>query len=230
MLRKQEKNNKDRIPCLVTYKRKLPMMHKIIKKHGNVLQINSKLQETFQNNPFGAFKRNKNLQEIIGGHKIKNQTHSKSRKGKSEPCNTIKPSLCCKQVIDAGTFRSYQTQQLYTIFHKLNCKSKFIIYLMECASCRVQYVGKAETAFSIRLNNHRKDVNNRKSIPADLHFRKPGQSFNLHAKFILIEELSNIHTTDKDTLKFRLKCREDFRIQKLYMLTPKGLNQELNNV
>ena len=35
--------------------------------------------------------------------------------------------------------------------------------------------------------------------------RKPGHSFNLHAKFTLIEQLSNIHTTDKDTLKFRLK-------------------------
>ena len=40
------------------------------------------------------------------------------------------------------------------------------------------------------------------SIPAHLLFRKPGHSFNLQAKFTLIEELSNIHTTDKDTLKF----------------------------
>ena len=95
---------------------------------------------------------------------------------------------------------------------------------MECASCRAQCVGKAETAFNIRLNNHRKDVNNLKSIPADLHFRKPGYSFNLHAKFTLIEQLSNIHTTDKDTLKFRLKLREDFWIQKLETLTPKELN------
>ena len=77
---------------------------------------------------------------------------------------------------------------------------------MECASCKVQYVGKAETPFNIRLNNHRKDVNNPKSIPADLHFRKPEHSFNLHAKFTLIEQLSNIHTTDKDTLKFRLNA------------------------
>ena len=209
-------------------------MRKIINKHWNVLQINPKLQETFQNNPFVAFKRNKNLQEIIGGHTIKNgkvsKAHSKNRKGKSEPCNTSKPSLCCKQVIDASTFRSYQTQQLYTIFHKLNYKSKFIIYLMECASCKVQYVGQAETAFNIRLNNHRKNVNNPKSIPADLYFRKLGHSFDLHAKFTLIEQLSNIRTTEKDTLKFRLKRWEDFWIQKLKTLTPKGLNQELNNV
>ena len=31
---------------------------------------------------------------------------------------------CCKQVIDTSTSQSYQTQQLYNIFHKLNCKSK----------------------------------------------------------------------------------------------------------
>ena len=100
---------------------------------------------------------------------------------------------------------------------------------MECALCEIRYVVKAETAFNIRLNNYRKDVNNPKSIPADFHFRKPGHSFNLHVKFILIEQLSNIQTTDKETLKFRLKPREDFWIQKLETLTPKGLNQKLNN-
>ena len=101
---------------------------------------------------------------------------------------------------------------------------------MKCVLCKVQYVGKAETAFNIRLNNYRKNVNNPKSIPAYLHFRKRGYSCNLHAKFTLIEQLSNIHTTDKDTLKFQLKHREDFRIPKLETLTPKGLKQELNNV
>ena len=68
---------------------------------------------------------------------------------------------------------------------------------MECALCKFRYVGKAETAFNIRLNNHRKDVNNPKSIPADFHFRKPRHSFNLHAKFILIEQLSNFYTHNR---------------------------------
>ena len=54
---------------------------------------------------------------------------------------------------------------------------------MECALCKIQYVGKVETAFNIRLNNYKKDVNNPKSISADFHFRKPEHSFNLHAKF-----------------------------------------------
>ena len=29
---------------------------------------------------------------------------------------------------------------------------------MECTLCKKQYVGKSETSFDIRLNNHRKDV------------------------------------------------------------------------
>ena len=173
LLRKKEKYIKDRIPCLITYNRKLPVMHKILNKHWNVLQISPELHETFQNNPPVAFKRNKNLQEIIVGHTIKNgkvfKAHSKNIKGKCEPCNTNKPSLCCKQVSDISTFRSYQTQQRYTIFHKLNCKSKFIVHVMECALCKVQYVGKAETALNIKLNNHRKDENNPKSIPPSRH-------------------------------------------------------------
>ena len=68
--------------------------------------------------------------------------------------------------------------------------------------------------WKIGLNKHRKDVRNPKSTPANVHFRKPGHSFNLHAKFILFKQLSNIHPTDMDTLKFRLKCREDFWLQK----------------
>ena len=124
-------------------------------------------------------------------------------------------SLCMDYIV-----RSYHGQQLYTTFHKLNCKSKYIIYLMECALCQVQYVGKAETTFSIRLTNHKKYVSNPKSVPAELHFRKPEDSFTLNAKFISIELLSNIPTINKDILKFRLKQREYFWIKKLETLPP----------
>ena len=59
LLRKKEKSNKDRIPCLIICNRKLPMMFKIINKHWNVLQINPELREKFQNNPLVSFKKKK---------------------------------------------------------------------------------------------------------------------------------------------------------------------------
>ena len=58
------------------------------------------------------------------------------------------------------------------------------------------------TAFNIHVSNP-------KSIPVDLYFRKAGHSFNLYAKFTLMEQLSNSHTTNKNALKFRLKRREE---------------------
>ena len=86
-------------------------------------------------------------------------------------------------------------------------------YLMECTLCKIQYVGKTETPFNIRLNNHRrKDVkgNNPKAIPASIHFKQAVHNFNKHAKFTLIEQINNTINTDIDKIKIKLNRREEF--------------------
>ena len=66
--------------------------------------------------------------------------------GKSKPSQNvniktqISRSICCKQVIDADSFWNCQTQQLYTIFHKIACKRKFVhfwlrVYQFKCHPC-----------------------------------------------------------------------------------------------
>ena len=57
---------------------------------------------------------------------------------------------------------------------------------MEGALCKIQYVGKAETAFNARLTNHIKiyAIQNL-SIPAYLYFRKNGHSFKVRVQFLL---------------------------------------------
>ena len=57
--------------------------------------------------------------------------------------------------------------------------------------CSIQYVGKSETPFNIRLNNHRKDVKRSDSIPACQHFNNNRHEFNRDAKFTVIEQLRN---------------------------------------
>lgn len=54
---------------------------------------------------------------------------------------------------------------------------------MECSSFEVKYVGNVAITFCIRLNNHKKNVKNPKSISTDDHFRKARHSFNLHTNF-----------------------------------------------
>ena len=59
--------------------------------------------------------------------------------------------------------------------------------LLECTKCKIQNVGKAETEFNIRLNNHRKDAWKSEAIAASLLFSDKSHDFNTHTKVILIE-------------------------------------------
>ena len=98
---------------------------------------------------------------------------------------------------------------------------------MECILCQVQYVGKAESAFNLRLNNHRKDTKQPNSILACKHFQKQGHNFNKHVKFIIIDKVVNLHGF-KEALQEMLVIRENFWIQKLKTLVPFGPNQEFS--
>ena len=91
---------------------------------------------------------------------------------------------------------------------------------------KIQYFGKAETAFNI--DSHRKDVKDPKAIPLGKHFNQTGHNFNLHAKFIIIEQLQDIEKTNK-ILKEQLKTQETFWIKKLKTVTPSGLKLNPRN-
>ena len=91
----------------------------------------------------------------------------------------------------------------------------------------MHYVGKAVTAFNLRLNNHREGAKKPNSILACKHFQEQGHSFNKHPKFIIIDKLINLHGS-KEALLEMLVIRENFWIQKLKTLVPFGLNQELS--
>ena len=90
----------------------------------------------------------------------------------------------------------------------------------------MQYVGKAETAFNLRLNNHRKDTKKSNSILACKHFQEQGHNFNKHAKFIIIDKMINLHGS-KEALREMLVVRENFWIQKVKARVSFGLKQKL---
>ena len=59
---------------------------------------------------------------------------------------------------NTNSFHSQVNGRIFTISHQVNCKSNFVIYLLECKKCHIQYEGNAETDFNSRPNNHRKDI------------------------------------------------------------------------
>ena len=120
-------------------------------------------------------------------------------------------------------------QESIQIFHQLACKSQAIIYLLQCRICFIQYVGKRETIFNLRLNNHRKDSKKKDAILACTHFQKSNRIFQRDAKFVLIEHITKKYNTIEE-IRLILKKRENFWILNLLTLYPDGLNQELNDV
>ena len=231
LLNKNPEEVKQSIPNSITYNGTLPKIKSIVDKHWHVLQVNPEVKERFQLSPIIAFCKNKNLKQIIGSNMIehnKKLIRSNNKvNGKSSPCLFNTRTLCWKQVVSTASFKSNQTNRIFKIFHNINCKSTFLIYLLECNICNIHYVGKSETMFNICLNNHRKMDPNAKdpnALPADKHFTLPGHDFNKNAKFTLIEKLTNTNKVATETLKERLKNRENFWIIKLRTLTPNGLN------
>ena len=232
LLLHQQKHDKQCIPLSVTYGRALPNFKGIITKHWYILQANQMCKKTFSTLPIIAFRKGTGLKQITDTDTIHNnekpiKTKNNHHTGKCVQCNSTR-CLCCQQLISTTTFKSNQTNKTLKIYHRVNCKSSFVIYLLECYICNIQYVGKSETPFNIRLNNHRKDVKNPNAIPACKHFNRHDHDFNNHGKIIIIEQLRNIRKTSTETLKERLKQRGNFWIMKLETLVPLGLNQDLN--
>ena len=215
------------------YNTTIPNIRNSIEQNWHLLQINPLLAKTFEKEPFIAYKRNKNLNELIGGNKIVNNKvfrhHPQRMDGLCKPCRTRADNLCCKQVQESKTFKSYKTGRHYKIFHQLNCQSSFVIYLLQCRLCETQYIGKSETPFNIRLNNHRKDSKKPNPILACKHFQSPNHIFQRDAQFLLIEQIKK-KSNNIESIKTILKKRENFWIKELQTLHPGGLNMEYNQI
>ena len=111
----------------------------------------------------------------------------------------------------------------------MNCRTTWLVYLLTCKKCSIQYVGKTEWPFNERLNKHRFDVSVTDAQEVDTHFNLPNHDFDRDAKFTLIEKLKNLEGV-KETKRNSILKRENFWIKELKTLQPYGLNAYLNRI
>ena len=67
-----DKETQNKTQLVLTYNRYLPNISNIVRKHWNILNISRTLQGLLQDEPITAFKRNRNLKELIGSNCIEN--------------------------------------------------------------------------------------------------------------------------------------------------------------
>ena len=87
----------------------------------------------------------------------------------------------------------------------MNCKSVFVIYVLECKKCHIQYVCKAEADFNSRLNNHPKDVLKADAIPASHDFGMKDHISDGDTSFIIRRSTLNRETKKKNFWIWKLE-------------------------
>ena len=106
-----------------------------------MLNINNTFRNVFKATPVIAFRKNTSSRQIIGANTISHKqkllkVKQNVTKGECIPCNTSR-YLSYQQIIAVTTFESIQTKEKFNICHKISCKSKYVIDLLECLFCKV---------------------------------------------------------------------------------------------
>ena len=118
------------------------------------------------------------------------------------------------------TFTS--TKEKRRIIDPLTCKSKNLIYLIECKKCGKQYIGETKRHLHQRFGEHRRAILNFGPTSVSEHFNSADHSIN-DVRLIPLEVIRSNLDSDR-------KVREARLIEKARTWEPHGINRrdELN--
>ena len=109
----------------------------------------------------------------------------------------------------------------FTLIGALSCKSKNLIYLIQCNKCKCQYIGETKRQLNERFGEHRRSILNDQQLsdptPVSLHFNQTVHSIN----DVILIPLELIHS-NLDVVR---KAREAHLIHKGNTLFPLGINR-----
>ena len=135
----------------------------------------------------------------------------------------------CKGINKTTMFTSSNNNKTFKIFHSVYYQSSWVIYIIECNICNLQYIGKSETAFNACLSNHRNHIKKGiSSCQLTEHFlhNKRTHNFDNNVIITIIEQIrkDNISNEQKKDL---LRYREILWQKKLNSMQPNGLNKRI---
>ena len=142
-------------------------------------------------------------------------------------CSSPKCFTCSKTDVSEqfkGNYGMIKFQSIFPdkIFLPI-CKIKHVIYLLECKKCGLQYVGETRRPFHLRMNEHKSTFKLRNKTILAQHFHNSCCSDCYRVR--IIEILKNGEQTDIESIKKKLRDREEFWIKTLKTQYPFGLNK-----
>ena len=214
LLRGNRGRKEQRIPLVVTYHPSMNFLARTTRRHQITLRSSERLNAIFNSPPLIAFRRPKNLKDLLVRASLTSRVHETSgnfRCGASR-CKT------CPILRTTNIFVSKATGERFAIKMHASCKTNNIVYLIECRRCGLQYVGESGQPLHKRMNSHRYDITHGRieESPVAAHFRSDGHSES-DLSVCVIDRLWT-----EDTI--RRKNRESRWIRTLGTLSPRGMN------
>ena len=215
----KRKESNERVPFVLTYHPRLRMMGKILHRNYKLLQSNERLKKAFPEPPMVAFKRLKNLRDMLvhtGPRAINQGVGSCSDKR----CK------CCKHL--QGTTEFEINGKKHCVKNGGSCDTENVIYGLRCKQCDQWYIGESSLQLRGRLNGHRaatvrlkegKLLNSQMNdTGAAEHFIKEGHDFERDLELYMLESGNWRSAAER-------KKRESYYICKFATLEPAGLNK-----
>lgn len=186
---------------MLTYHPCLPSVTKIVRKHWMVMtETSPELKRCFLKPSVVAYKRHKNLSDILVRAKVPQPRKSLRRSQGYKPCGQL-----CPMCILSKPARSHlcsTTGKEWKIVGPITCKTENVIYKLSCTKCpKFLYIGETSRKVCDRFKEHKGYVTQKRlDQPTGKHFNGPGHDVS-HLTIVPIERV--IPTGDAITRKTR---------------------------
>ena len=175
---------------------------------------------------FAALKRRHYASSFL--RKIKRETlYGLTPTGGSQKCNKAN-CLTCTHIGETQVVKDSSNKLVY-LKENLDCKTKGVIYMIQCKNCGIKYVGQTSMTLHQRITQHRSDINKGKGSQIAKHFNDNCPDID----HLSVVPLEHVHRRDLDTFMGKLSIRdanallhrEQLWMHRLKTLAPAGLNR-----
>ena len=190
-----KKKKNERTIFVITYNPALPSVSAILQKHWRVMTHDPYLKKVFPEPPMVAFRRPKNLRDILIKAKVPTPKEKPRRQLKGmKACNQVRCETC-PFVKSGNKFKSPFNSTLVHLNSTLNCNSTNVVYCLLCSkeNCQQIYIGQTKRQLKERFGEHKTSVRTKSRCTVSEHFNGPGHSLH-NMQILALEKVFNPDT------------------------------------
>ena len=218
-IKRVEKQNRTPRPCFVVrYDPRFPSLTKIVSKHWRAMTTNPTMASIFKDPPLIAYKRPKNLKDILIRARIPPPQSSRPKRIKTGMTKCNKPCSICPYIKTQTKVKSSTNNVTVELSKHHTCNDHNIVYIIQCTKCQQQYIGETEHTLRERFLQHRGYVRRKENDRSTgHHFNLPGHNMS-HMTISVLERINSSDPQIRET-------RESYWIEQFELLT-KGINRK----